>query len=173
MKTFNQIKELNYNDISFFLGISVIDAKFIIECKAFPLSHQRGDIIKIGIKDYIEVKHVEKPIHSNSALDGKGVIETVVKTYNKGVTPHKFMEFGQNKNFIKAIKFTGKYAILNDILNPVQYLKLQKIWLFSNVYGKKRWSKKTAIFIKVNDWAKDYLESRGIDNVDEKVLKVI
>ena len=173
MKTFNQIKELNYNDISFFLGIPVIDAKFIVECKAYPLSHQRDDNIKIGIQDYIEIKHVEKPIHSNSALDGKGVIETVVKTYNKGVTPHRFMEFGQNKSFIKAIKFTGKYAILNDILNADQYSKLQRIWLFSDVYGKKRWSKKTAIFIRVNDWALEYLESRGIENVNEKVLEVI
>lgn len=173
MKTFEQIKTVNHNDISFFLGIPVIDAKFLIELEIFPLTHEKRGVVKIGINDRIETMLVEKPIHSNSELDGKGTIETVVETYNKGVTPHKFMEFGQSAGFIKAIKFTGKYTILNEILNPEQLLKLQKIWLFSNVYNKKRWSKNASIFIRANIWAKVYLESRGIQNVLQEVSNTL
>ena len=88
MKTFKQIKQVNHNDISFFLGIPVIDAKFLIKCKIFPLSQSKREKVSIGIKDYVDVNLIEKPIHANSKLDGKGMIETVVNTYNKGVTPH-------------------------------------------------------------------------------------
>ena len=173
MKTFKKIKQVNHNDISFFLGIPVIDAKFLIECEIFPLSQQKREKVSIGIKDYVDVNLIEKPIHSNSKLDGKGTIETVVETYNKGVTPHKFMEFGQNPVFIKAIKFTGKSTIVNEILNTEQYEKLQRIWLFSNVYGNPRFSKNAAIFIATNTWAKEYLESRGIQDIDEQVSRTL
>ena len=173
MQIFKQIKQVNHNDISFFLGIPVIDAKFLIKSEIFPLSHLKGQKVRIGIKDYIDVSLVEKPIRANSKLDGKGTIETVVNIYNKGVTPHKFMEFGQNPVFIKAIKFTGKSTIVNEILNSEQYEKLQRIWLFSNVYGKKRFSKNASIFIRTNEWAKEYLESRGIQDIDEQVSKTL
>ena len=173
MKTFKQIKQVNHNDISFFLGIPVIDAKFLIKCKIFPLSQSKGEKVSIGIKDYVDVNLIEKPIHANSKLDGKGMIETVVNTYNKGVTPHRFMEFGQNPVFINAIKFTGKSTIANEILNTEQYEKLQRIWLFSNVYDKKRFSKNAATFIRTNEWAKEYLESRGIQDIDEQVSKTL
>ena len=168
MQTFKQIKELNYNDISLFLDIPLYSAKFLIEGERC-LSNENFEKITIGIKDTISVELVEKPIHSNSDLDGKGTIETIVNMYNKYTPPSKMMEFGQNKAFIKAVKFTGKHTILNKIMNPEQLLKLQKIWLFANIYGKKRWSKNAAIFTRTNSWAKGYLASRGVQNIDQEV----
>ena len=169
MQTFKQIKELNYNDISLFLGIPVIDAKYLIESKIFPLSREVREIAKIGINDCIGIKLVEKPIHSNSDLDGKGTIETIVNMYNKCIPPSKMIEFAHSKTFINAVKFTGKHTIINKILNPEQLLKLQKICLFANIYGKKRWSKNAAVFIRTNSWAKDYLEFKGIQNIYQEV----
>ena len=173
MQTFKQIKELNYNDISLFLGIPVIDAKFLIEMEIYPLSRSEGLEVKIGINDCIGIQLVEKPIHSNSDLDGKGTIETIVNMYNKYTPPSKMIEFGQSKALINAVKFTGKHTILNKIMNPEQLLKLQKIWLFANIYGKKRWSKNAAVFIRTSTWAKDYLESRGVQNIDQEVSNTL
>jgi hypothetical protein len=58
-------------------------------------------------------------------------------------------------------------------MNPKQLLKLQKIWLFANIYGKKRWSKNAAVFIRTSTWAKDYLESRGVQNIDQEVSNTL
>ena len=75
------------------------------------------------------------------------------------------------KLFIKALKFTGSNDILNHILNKEQYLKLQKTWLFANVFEPRYLNEKAALFIKNNEWAYDYLAEKGI-NIDLKRRKI-
>lgn len=165
MKTTNDIKYLNYNDLSFFLGISPMDAKWEIAQHLFtpstiPVTSKGAP--KIKISDQVETDKIDFTIRSNSALDGSCRFTYLVDYYNKGITMDALRNFGENKTFIKKLKFTGKFEILNEIMNDEQYLKLQKIWLFASVYGKSKPSKNASEFIKANEWSKDYLESRGI-----------
>ncbi|MCT8340520.1 hypothetical protein MG296_10680 [Flavobacteriaceae bacterium TK19130] len=86
--------------------------------------------------------------------------------YNKGIPLSKLQEYSENTAFIEALKFTGKHAIINDIINPEQLLKLQKTWLLKNVYFIKDWSEKCLKFIETTDWAADYLKENGFSEQD-------
>ena len=174
MKTYKLLKEVNYNDVAFFFNVPIAEAKQIISKSAFPTSRAYGQSPTITKHDTAFVSDIEKPIRSVVRdLDGRGVIEVSVERHNKGVPTSKLQSYGENTSFIKAISFTGKQTILNDILNAEQYRKLQQIWLYSSVYGRKHWHKKTCIFIRTTDWAVEYLESRGIENVESRVADVL
>ena len=167
MKKPNQVKELNFNDLSFFMGIRSIDAKWIVsgvlnEDKAWDENNlTKTGAPAISNKDYVNKEQVDVKIRSNSALDGKSTIDYHVSQFNKGVPTNTLREYSQKPTFLAALKFTGKYEILNHILNEDQIRKLQKTWLAANTQNAKRyWSKKTSEFISNNEWAKEAVRSK-------------
>lgn len=162
MKTSKQIKHVNSNDIQFILGKSPNEAKSVI-AKALNIKEVNSKGIPlVKASDKAPVEDIDFTIRSNSALDGACYFEVIVDRFNQGIDMGALRNFGEDKRFIKKLKFTGKYHILNEIMNDDQYLKLQKIWLFSNVYGKKKPSLEAQEFISKNDWAKEYLKTKGI-----------
>ena len=168
MKTYKDIKKLNFNDVAFFTGVSTSEAKWNIAhffYKTEKLLNEnitKTGVPKLTINDYIDVNEIETKIKSSTVLDGFNNIEHIVNTYNKGVPLTTLMEYAENKAFIKSLKFTGKYSILNDILNSDQLEKLRKLWLLRNCYHVKNYSKNTIKFIRNNCWAISYLVDNGI-----------
>ena len=164
MKTPKDLIQLNFNDVAFFLGISTTDAKFKI-LDSYDLSEEDYDkyisektgVPKIGINDFVEKEKFEYKIKSCSILEGKNSIDYHVKVFNKGIPMSRIQEYGENKSFIKALKFTGKNNILNEILCKDQLFILQKCWVLKNTYQVKRWSEKCIEFIESNKWTFDYL----------------
>ena len=140
MKTFKEIKKLNFNDLAFFKGYSTTDAKWEIA----PLLYSPENI-KTTKKDQMEY---------------------LCEFYNKGIPLSKLKEYSESTTFTKALKFTGKYLIVNDILRTDQLLKIQKTWLLKNTYYVKLWSVKTTEFINLNSWATDFLIGNGIDSTE-------
>lgn len=175
MKTHNDLKELNYNDLSFFTGKPVLDCKWMIAeilkidevtAKGYP---------KVKISETVSKDKVDFTMRSNSLLDGENQFEYLCNHYNKGTTINNLFNFSESKTFIKKIKFTGKHSVLNEILHPEQLLKLQKTWLLKNL-GKYRNNVLTDDaykFIKKHEWAKDYVKDHGVDieNLIEKYEK--
>jgi hypothetical protein len=168
MKTQNEITKLNFNDIAFFNEISTTDAKWSMAHHLFGSEKHLEENLnksgspKISNKEYLDKALFESEIKSNSELDGINRIDYTISIYNKGVNLNKLREFSETKAFINALKFTGKYTIINEILQDEQLLKLQKSWLLANTYLINRWSKNTVLFIKKYDWSIEYLESKGI-----------
>lgn len=173
MKTFNDIQELNYNDLAFFTGLSVNDSKWEIAAKFGKTVFSQDGVPIIGKEETIKPLYFNFTIRSNSKLEGQNKMEYLVNYYNKGTHKHQLMEFSQNEAYINALKFTGKYSILNEILNREQLLQLQKKWLvmhlrLSNNYA----SSKVQQFIEDNAWAKAYLSQDSISlkySVNERV----
>jgi len=168
MKTSEQITKLNFNDLSFFRNITATDSKWLIYNHYFKSEKDLKDNLsatgkpKIGISDTVDKSAFETKMISNSHLDGKNNIDYHIDYYNNGVPLNTLREFSQNEPYRKALKFTGKKQILNDILKPSQLLQLQKTWLEANIYSKKTWSKQTALFIQNTEWAVGHLKSIGI-----------
>jgi len=163
MKKIDQIQELDYNDLAFFTDLSPSDCKWEIAAKLGKTDFTLSGIPIIGKEDTIKPWHYNFTIRSNSKLDGKNKMEYLVKYYNKGTHTHQLMEFSQNETFIKALEFTGKYKILNDILNNKQYLKLQKSWLRSHILLTNNYvSAKAQKFMKQHSWARKYLKEQSI-----------
>ena len=168
MKTPEQITKLTFNDLAFFRGITTTDAKWEMAHVIFKPEELEENLTKSGTpkitaKETVSKSDFETQIRSNSILDGKNNIDYLISVYNKGVDLNRLKEYSQNKAFIKALKFTGKNDILNSILNKEQYLKLQKTWLFINVYSVNNYSDKTIQFIKNNKWTLPYLIEKGVD----------
>lgn len=163
MKTFKQIQELDYNDLAFFTGLSPGDSKWEIAANLGKKEITLSGIPVIGKEDTIKPCHYNFTIRSNSRLEGKNKMKYLVKYYNKGTHMHQLMEFSQNETFIKALEFTGKYKILNDILNRKQYLKLQKSWIKSHLLlTNNHVSAKAQKFIKRHSWSRKYLKEQLI-----------
>ena len=170
MKTKNEITELNYNDLSFFTGKSLIESKWTIADILMIEDISPKGLPKIKITDKISVSKIDFKIKSNSNLEGKSRFEYLCDFYNKGIPLNTLREMSESKTFIKALKFTASNDILNHILNKEQYLKLQKTWLFANVFEPRYLTEKAVLFIKNNEWAYDYLAEKGI-RVDSKRRK--
>lgn len=62
------------------------------------------------------------------------------------------------------MRFTGKYSIVNKILNSSQLRKVQGSWLIKNTYMVNRWSDKTIDFINKNKWCAEFLNLNLITN---------
>lgn len=163
MKTYNEIKYLNYQDLAFFSGQSVTDCKFYIAAMLGIKEKNKAGIPKVKISDKIERDKVDFTLRSNSELEGADRMKYLCDFYNRGVDPATFMKFGENETFKKHLKFTGVNSILNEILNSDQLRKLQKKWLFANVYGKQRdkIGAKAESFLKQNQWASELVEKRA------------
>ena len=170
MKTPKDIKELNINDLDFFEGISLSDAKWKMAKHYYTTDTEtlvnltQAGIPKIPISFYINRLEFDKNIRSSSILDGLNTIDTIVKMYNKGIPLNTLREFSESKPFKKALKFTGKHSILNEILNRDNLRKLQKSWLLANCYcvSPNRRSNNTVKFIENNSWSNDFLASKSI-----------
>ena len=164
LKTKNEIQQLNFNDLAFFMGISTSDAKwemahiFYASNKEILNNLTKTGAPKISANDYVDKSQFEKKIKSSTELDGKNHIDYHIDYFNKGVSRAKLSEYSKNKSFIKAIRFTGKSSILNDILNKDQMLLLQKTWILNNTLYVRTWSKKAMKFIQDNEWVKTYLK---------------
>ena len=170
MKTKNEITEFNYNDLSFFTGKPVIESKCkIADILKIEDTTPKG-LPKIKITDKIPVSKIDFTMKSSSELEGKSRFEYLCDFYNKEIPLNTLREMSQSKASIKAIKFTGLNDILNQILNKEQYLKLQKTWLFSNVFEPRYLTDKALLFIENNEWAESYLSEKGI-NIDSKIRK--
>lgn len=165
MKNYNDITHINYNDLAFIQGITPADAKWEIALKLWALKDvptTAKGAPKVKVTDAAPVDKFDFTMRSNSHLDGQDKLKYMVDYYNKGCDVNTLRAYGENKTFIKKLKFTGKHSILNDILNPDQLRKLQQIWLFSNVYGKTKFSDEAIKFISKHKWSEEYLESKGI-----------
>jgi len=163
MKTKKTITHLNYNDLAFFTGESVINCKWIIAGILKIEDETPKGLPKVKISDKIKVSEVDFKINSSSVLDKKSRFEYLCDFYNAGTTIDNLRILSEHKPFIKAIRFTGKDSVLNDILNKEQLLRLQKTWIFTNTYMPRFLTDGADKFIKKYDWAKPYLESLGID----------
>lgn len=177
IKTPEQIVDLNFNDLAFFKGITTSEAKWEManllysEKDLYEIEHEDGsykNLNKSGIPIIKKTERLKKSlfetkIKSCSNLEGKNHIDFIIKSFNKPIPLQKLKEFSESKTFSKALKFTGKHEILNEILNRDQYLILQKSWLFSNAYLAYLYSDKTKFFVKNNPWAINYLVSKGIE----------
>ena len=167
MKTPKQITELNFNDIAFFNECSTSEAKwsmadfFYSPDKLLDDGLTKSGTPKIKVTDLLPKSQFETQIRSNSNLEGENKIDYIIKTYNIGVPLNKLREWSENKVFIKALRFTGKYSIINTILNTDQILRVHKSWLLANTYDISYWSKNTVLFINSNKWANDYLLEKG------------
>ena len=168
MKTKKTITHLNYNDLAFFTGESVIDCKWKIAGILKIENETLKGLPKVKVSDKIKVSDVDFRITSNSVLDKKNRFEYLCDFYNTGTTIDNLRRLSEHKPFIKAVRFTGKDSVLNDILNKEQLLRLQKTWIFANTYMPRFLTDGAEEFIKKYDWAKPYLESRGVD-VDSKM----
>lgn len=177
MKTKKDFRTLNYSEFAFFKGCDTGEAKLIFSDILFPNDWHKLILIdgkkvynpkyvnksgnpKISAKDYIELHQLKIHflINSNSHLDNTCQFEYLCDYYNNGIPLQKLREHSQNKTFLKALKFTGKNSIINEIINPEQLLKIQKTWLLSNTYMKNTWSKNCIEFIENTEWALAFLE---------------
>lgn len=166
MKTKNDIKKLNFNDYAFFKGVSTTDAKWKFAEFLFPTEEIEENLTKsgtpkIGINDYLPVDNFDFKMRSNSKLDGLSQFEYLCDYYNSGIPLNTLREFSENTTYIKALKFTGKNNIINEILNTEQLLKLQKTWIlktfqtinFDNLIK----------FEMSNDWVINFLYESKVD----------
>lgn len=165
------VKELNFNDVAFFLNISVTDAKWKIAPHVYTPETIENNLTttgipKISVKDVFSKELFDQKIKSCSHLEGKSLIDYTVETYNHGVSLTKLKEYSENKTFIKALYFTGKYSILNKILNKDQLKKVQKHWVLKNTYLRNTWSENCIKFIESNKWVFDYLVAYNITEID-------
>ena len=179
MKTKNDFTELNYNEYAFFKGVSTTDAKWefmvhifkkdwwpkheeAIKNKVASKYLTKAGNPRITAKDLVSIKDLDFTMRSNSpSMDGKSRFEYLVDYYNKGIPLNSLREFSDKDGFIKAIRFTGKDTVINDILNPDQLIKLQKTWLLRSF---EHGILDTAIrFEDANEWASQYLYENGID----------
>lgn len=169
MKT---IQTLNYSELSFFTGKSIIDCKNDI-ARILDIDEvtSKGHPA-ISSKDRIDVSDYNFTIKSNSNLEGVNQLDYLINHYSKGTTINRLYSFSSNKSFIKQLKFTGGHSVLNTLLNRGQLLKLQKTWLTKNISsrGNKYISKKAKEFINNNEWASSYLDSIGISTNQRKVI---
>ena len=161
MKTYQEIEYVNYQEISFLRGVSMIEAKNIISnCL---------EIEKPKIKDAVAIFKAEKYLRSHDdRYDGKGVMQVVVEHYNRGLTSLELQKFANNRAFIGALSFKGRHSILNAILNPDDLLSLQKEWLLKlcdsgkNLVSLKA-RKNLANFVNDNLWALPFLQENKLE----------
>ena len=172
MKTPNEITELNYNDVAFFKNEKTSEAKWDM-AHFFYDTHEmieenltKSGVPIISISNRVAKEHFETKIRSCSELDGLNMIDYIIETYNKEIPTSTVKEFCESLAFSKALKFTGKHSIINEILNDEQLLKCQKYWLFKNTYNKNNWSKNCVSFINSNEWSVDFLISKGFSKED-------
>jgi hypothetical protein len=172
MKTPNEILKLNYNDLAFFTNKKLPELKwemspyFYNTDQDIDLNLDKKGTPKIKVTDFVNKSDFESKINSCSLLDGKNYMDYVIESYNKGIDLARLRDYSEKDAYIKALKFTGKYNILNLILKDSQYRLLQGKWLLANVYSKRNWSDKSIKFIVKNKWAKDFLISKGINQSD-------
>lgn len=164
MKTKDDIKDLNFQDYAFFKGVSLLDAKWVFASRLFTpenLETTKTGIPKITASDRLPVKDFDFTMRSNSLLDGQCQLQYLCDYYNRGVAVSKIMEYSENKSFVKAMKFTGKDSIVNEILNRDQLLKIQKTWLLKNSFYS---IKEVAIKFEISHkWAAEYMTISGVD----------
>tara|TARA_R110000803_G_scaffold10007_6_gene31104 strand:+ start:1236 stop:1784 length:549 start_codon:yes stop_codon:yes gene_type:complete len=180
MKKPIEIKELNYNDIAFFTGKTITEIKWEMSTHLYTTKNidenldKRGNP-KVSLTDLVNKSLFETEIRSCSDLEGLNYIDHVVSSYNKGIDLTRLRSYAEKDTFIKALRFTGKFNIINEILNEKQYKLLQEKWLFANTYSKKAWTDNCFKFIISNKWSIGYLESHGFSKsfVDKKVLSYL
>lgn len=189
MRTKEDFKRLNFNEYAFFKGCTATDAKWVFTEFIFPKEwenekDQNGESNidnyltksgspKIKATDLVNYEKLDFSMRSNSQLEGECQLQYLCDYYNTGIQSHKMGEYSDNATFKKALKFTGKYAVLNEIMNPEQLDKLQKTWLLKNCYMVSNWSDNAIEFIKSNDWAKPYLILNlfAEENIKEQIKK--
>lgn len=174
MKTKTDITKLNFNDLAFFKGISTSDAKWEMAHYFYSTQKELDDnltktgVPRIGINDYVDKSEFETKIKSVSKFEGLDSIDFIIDTYNATIPLDRIFKYAENTSFIKALKFTGKHSILNEILNKEQLGKLAKIWLLKNTYMVNYWSDKCNKFIQNNDWSVDFLDVNMISKEEIK-----
>lgn len=193
MKRYIDISKITFQDYAFFKGVELAEAKWkFAEIINGPSAKYatKAQIKAKNLKGYSEITESGTPcipaketLHkskfdfsmiSNSNLDGKCQMEYLCNYYNSGVPIQLLREFAENVGYKKALRFTGKRTIVNDILNEDQLKKLHQTWLFSNCYEVKFWSKAAIEFIESNVWARGYLIERGIseDIITDQINRV-
>lgn len=176
MKTSKDFTELDFNELAFFAGINAIDAKWEIASTIYPVDkievNDKGTP-KVTKKDVIKVEKYDFKMKSNSVLEGKSRLIYLCDYYNKGTDNQHLKTYSESKTFVKAIAFTGTNSVLNEILNREQYLKLQKSWLFTNVYTNHYLTANAEKFIKKHKWAIEYLTEKGIDMDKKKTQELV
>lgn len=160
MKTFKDIKELNFNELAFFSGKSTLEAKVFI-AKHLDIKEETKSGPKVKITDRINASNYDFTMKSNSRLEGQNRMEYLCDYYNKGTDLQNLRKLSESKTFINALKFTGISSILNDILNREQLLKLQKTWLLHHIFVSRKISEKAFNFSKKHTWVEDYLKLNG------------
>ena len=174
MKTYQELKEINYQAVMFFLGKTTEQAKELIYQKGSPTCAASGEKVKITPSHTAFIKDLEVPLRSvYPQFDGKGMIEVMIEQHNKGVSMAQLKKWAESKTCIKSLKFTGKESILNEILNADQYFKLQTSWAFAAVYAVKHLTKRQAVFIRTTPGLEEELKSRGVINLASKIDRVI
>jgi hypothetical protein len=181
MKKPNEITELNYNDLSFFTNKTIPELKWEMASTIYTSEKDIDDNLdkrgypKISVKDFVKKSIFETKIKSCSDLEGLNYIDHVIESYNKGIDLNRLRSYAERETFQKALRFTGKFNIINEILNDKQYRLLQEKWLFANTYNKKTWSDNCLKFIIKNKWSIEFLEKNGFLklDVDEKVLNYL
>lgn len=158
-----EIEKLNFNDVAFFFNESSGDAKWRIapfifgSPKILENNLTKSGVPKISSKEFVFKKDIDIKIKSCSALDGLNMIDYTIETYNKGIPADRLIKYKDNSTFAKALKFTGKYSILNDILNKEQFLTLKKSWLLQSLYSNNTFIN----FQAKNDWAAGFVQKKN------------
>lgn len=183
MITYQEIPDLNFNEYAFFKGIPTTDAKWEFAHIIFPKDWLKKDNYdkyftksgnpKISVNDRVSKDKFDFTMTSNSALDGTCQMKYLCEYYNKGVTIQKLSEFSQDSALNKAMRFSGKKSIVELILNSDQLNKLKKTWLFNGCYSSRQFTDNIVKFIMSNDWAKEFLVSKGIpaEKIDSQIVK--
>ena len=146
------IKTLNYNDLAFFAGINVSEAKIEISAILQIKELNNKGMPKVSIRDEIPVDRYDFTIRSNSPdFEGKNRIKYLIDFYSQGrVDKNTLKKFAETKSFIKKIGFTSKYSILNKIMYKPHLELLQRRWLQASIEDKQYWHKNTLLFLQNN-----------------------
>jgi len=175
IQTPKKVSKLNFNDLAFLTNKSTSEAKWDMANYLFSSDEElsenltKSGIPKVSVNEYLDKSLFETRIKSCSRLDGLNSIDYIIKTYNNGITIDRLQKYSETPAFQKALKFTGKFTILNNILNKDQLLKLQKSWIYKNTYLIHNWSDNCISFIKENDWSVEFLKSKMID--ENEIIK--
>lgn len=171
-----KIKELNYNDLAFFAGIEVREAKeYIADKLHIKERSEKTGVPKVKRTDMIKAFEYDFVIRSSTTLDGKNRMDYLMSYYGKeNFDPNVIEKFRKTVAYRKAMRFTGKNTILNKIINPNILKYLQTSWLTKNV-KRVQWSEKALIFIRENrEFSYDVILKLGItDEQIEEQMKFI
>lgn len=118
--------KINYKHIQFLLGVDGKEAKQILIDSLLKMGVKRNNIAG---NEYIEVSKIcRKPVSYCDALNGKNIIEIIIKELRKhGLSGTLKRSILEDPACIMKQDLVGKYSLLKRILSQDQIDDIQRI----------------------------------------------